>query len=260
MYIEDPNPFVFRIGGFGVRWYGLLLAISIGVGVWYILSESNRRGWDEDAMLTAILSGLLAGIAGARAIFVLTNWSVYSQIPAEIIRIDRGGLSWHGALLGGIIAAWIYLRRKSFNFGAVLDTSVPGLSLGYTLVRIANIFNQEVLGRYSELLGTRHPAQIYGSLIGLLLLLRYFWLQRRDIDLPHGYQFWSYFWWYSILRAVVEETVRANPLYLVQYIDEYWGIGFFTLTHLLTPAMLLVTWYFLDLIRHDSPGLDRQGG
>jgi len=64
-------------------------------------------------------------------------------------------------------------------------------------------------------------------------------------DTPAGYQFWSFFWWYSILRGFIEETFRANPLYGMEYINEHLGIGFTTLTQLATPLLLAFTWYFL---------------
>ena len=249
MYIEDPNPFIFQIGSFGVRWYGFLLASSMAVGVWYLLREVRRRGWDEDRILTALLYSIIMGVVGARAIYVFTNWSTFAADPSRIIRLDQGGLSWHGALIGGILTGWLLVRNQGINFGGALDMTVPGWTLGYTLVRIANILNQEVLGRHAEVLGTRHPAQLYGSAIGLILLIRYFVVQRRDT--PDGYQFWSFALWFSILRAVIEETFRANPLYAIGYISERWGAGLFTLTHLITPPLLILTWYFLNRIWRD---------
>lgn len=250
MYIEDPNPFIFRIGSFGVRWYGFLIAFSIAVGMWYMLREVRKRGWDEDRILTAILYSIIMAVVGARAIYVITNWSAFAAVPSRIIRLDQGGLSWHGALIGGILTGWLVLRNRGINFGKALDLIIPGLTVGYTLVRLANILNQEILGRHAEVLGTRHPAQLYGSAIGLTLLIRYFIVERRDT--PDGYQFWSFALWYSILRAVIEETFRANPLYAVGYINERWGVGLFTLTHLLTPPLLLLAWYFLHRIFRDQ--------
>ncbi|MFO8059789.1 MAG: prolipoprotein diacylglyceryl transferase, partial [Bacillota bacterium] len=174
----------------------------------------------------------------------------FAAAPSRIIRLDLGGLSWHGALLGGVVTGWLVLRRSDINFGAALDLIIPGLTVGYTLVRIANILNQEILGRHAELLGTRHPTQLYGSAIGLILLIRYFVVNRRRT--PDGYQFWSFVLWYSILRAVIEETFRANPLYALGYINQHWGVGLFTLTQLVTPPILLVAWYFLNRILRDD--------
>ncbi|MFO7942101.1 MAG: prolipoprotein diacylglyceryl transferase [Bacillota bacterium] len=247
MYIENPNPFVFQIGDFGVRWYGLAVAVSMAIGIWYIVTEGKRRGWDEDDLYTVSLLILIFGVVGARAVFVLTNLGYFLENPAHIFRGD--GLAWHGALLGGVLSAWIFFRIRGLMFSRAADLAVVGLNVGYVLVRLANITNQEVLGRYSALLGTRHPAQIYGSLIGLALLVRYFVLERHKP--PAGYQFWSWFFWYSVLRAVVEETVRTNPLYAWGYVNEYLGFGFFTMTHLATPFLLALPIFFLWRIRID---------
>jgi len=243
LYLENPNPYIFRLGDFGIRWYGFLLALSMAVGTWYVLRRAQKRGWNEDVIMSALLYSIIMGVVGARAIYVITNWPAFAASPADMIRIDHGGLSWHGGLLGGVGTGWLYLRRAQIDFFAALDLVVPGLTLGYTLVRIANILNQEILGRYAEILGTRHPAQIYGSAIGAILLIRYFLIQRNDP--PSGYQFWSFFFWYSILRALIEETFRANPLYALGYVNEYWGAGLFTLTHLVTPPLLLIVGFFM---------------
>ncbi len=243
MYLEDPNPYIFQLGEFGIRWYGFLLALSMAFGTWYVLRRAQKRGWNEDLVMSALLYSIIAGVIGARAVYVLTNLPAFAANPMDIIRIDHGGLSWHGGLLGGVGTAWLYLRRSSIDFFAGLDLAVPGLTLGYMLVRIANILNQEILGRHAEILATRHPAQIYGSAIGAILLIRYFWVQRYGP--PAGYQFWSFFFWFSVLRALIEETFRANPLYAVGYMDELWGVGLFTLTHLITPPLLVISGYLM---------------
>ncbi len=249
MYVENIDPYVFRLNGFGVRWYGLFLAISIGLGVWYLALEGQRYRWDEDAVLTSALCGIIGGIVGSRLIFVLVHWSRYADTPGEIIRIDHGGLSWHGALLGGVLAAWLYLRHKDICFPSFVDAMVPGLTLGYALVRMATIFNQHGLGRPAEVLGTRHPAQIYAAVFGLILFLRYFYLQR--LQLPAGYQFWSFLWWYTILR-VIHESLREVPLFGLRYLNDHWGIGFTTLAHLVTPLLLGVAWYFMNHYKQQS--------
>ncbi len=248
MYIENPNPFLFQIGEFGVRWYGLAVAASMAIGIWYIITEGKRRGWEEDDLYTISLLILVFGVIGARGVFVLTNLGYFLENPLQIFRGD--GLAWHGAIGGGVLSAWVYMRAKALHFSQAADLAVVGLNVGYILVRLANILNQEVLGRHAEILGTRHPAQIYGSAIGVILLVRYFILERRD--LPAGYQFWSWFLWYSVLRGVVEETVRANPLYAWGYVNEVLGFGFFTMTHLATPLFLALAAFMMARVRRDD--------
>ncbi len=247
MYIENLDPFVFQIGSFGVRWYGLAVATSMAIGVWYIVTEGKRRGWREDDLFNLSLLIIVFGVIGARGGFVLTNLGYFLENPMHIFRGD--GLAWHGALLGGVVSAWIYMRVRGLVFARAADLAVVGLNVGYVLVRLANIVNQEVLGRYAGILGTLHPAQLYGSAIGAILLIRYFVVERRQP--PAGYQFWSWFFWYSVLRGAVEETVRANPLYAWGYVNESLGVGFFTLTQIATPFLLALAAFMLWRIRRD---------
>lgn len=223
------------------------MAVSMAVGLQVFVRHGLRRGFEEDFLYNTVFVALLSGIVGARLVYVLTNWGDYASQPAEILRIDHGGLSWHGGLAGGLLAGWLYAKpRAGAEFWRLADLAVPGLALGYVLVRIGNIFNREVLGLPGDLLPfPRHPAQLYGSAIGLFLLGLNGFLARRHPDAAPGYLFWSFFLWYSVLRGLVEETFRDNPHYLIDVVNPHWGFGFLTMTQIVTPALLLVAWLFL---------------
>ncbi|MEW5785509.1 MAG: prolipoprotein diacylglyceryl transferase, partial [Bacillota bacterium] len=171
-----------------------------------------------------------------------------SANPAEIIRVDHGGLAFHGGLLGGVVSSWIYCKIKNMHWPFLLDLAVPGIALGIILIRVANIFNHEILGRETALLPfDRHPTQIYGSLIGLALLLIHNYLARRRAY-GAGSLFWYFVLFYSLLRGLIEETFRENPLALWGYVNEVLGIGFFTAVHLLTPILVLLAWWMIRRI------------
>ena len=245
MLIEDINPIIVSLGPIAIRWYGLMMAISFILGGYYFVKNGTRQGLAEDSLLTLLLVVLIGGIVGARAVYVLTNLPAYLNSPMEIVRIDRGGLSFHGALLGGLLAARLFAGRHRLDLRRAMDLAVPGLAIGYMLVRIANIFNQEILGRPAELFFfERHPAQIYGSLIGLFSLLLHNYLARKHPGRP-GMLFWAFIFYYSLLRGAVEETFRANPLVLWGYINDAWGAGFFTMTQVATPFILLLAWWMM---------------
>ena len=233
------DPVAFNLGPLEVRWYGLFMALSVLVGTILLNAGARRKGIDGDALVAAALWVVLGGVAGARLMYVATSWGMFRENLWEVLRVDHGGLSFHGALLGGLITGLIALRRNSRLFLAGSDLVVPGLCLGYALVRIGNIFNGEVLGRTATALPfPRHPAQLYGVAIGLVLLA----IHTRDSRLPHaeGSLFWRFVIHYSVLRAVVEETFRENPLFWPVLHSEAHGVGFFTLTQLVTPLALLV--------------------
>lgn len=253
----DLDPLLFQLGPFAVRWYGLMVAVSILIGLQLLVIHGRRRGLGEEYMYGAAMAAIVGGVVGARVLYVATNLPIYLKEPLEIFRVWRGGLSWHGALLGGALLATVVVRRHRASFGVLADLAVPGLCIGYILVRIANIFNQEVLGRMSDFGFGRHPAQLYGSAIGLALLLLNIYLARKPR--PPGWLFWAFIFYYSLLRGVIEETFRDNPLYAWGYVNEALGVGFFTLTHLITPPLMLLAWLLMRRAAESNTGSATDG-
>lgn len=236
----EIDPVLIRLGPFAIRWYGVLMATFIVSGFLYLRRDALKLGYDEDSVFNLGLLATIGGIAGARAVYVLTNWASYAGDPLSIIRIDQGGLSFHGALIGACSLFGWYAWRKGFSVQELFDLVVPGICIGIILVRIGNLINGEVLGRTTELGFDRHPAQLIGAALGLVLLVLHNRAARKRP--PAGFLFWNFVFVYSILRGFIEETVRENPLYAWGYVNETWGIGFFTLTHLITPLAIAIAW------------------
>lgn len=251
MYIENISPVIVEIGPLAIRWYGLMFAISVLTGFYYMRKHGMSKGFNEDFIFNLYIILLLAIIIGARAVFVAANWPYFLENPELIIRIDRGGLAFHGGLLGGILSSWLFCRFKKMNWRTLADLAVPGIAVGIALVRVANIFNQEILGREAALFFfDRHPTQIYGSLIGVFLLLLHNYLARRK-NLKPGYLFWNFVLGYSLLRGLIEETFRENPLAAWGFVSESWGAGFFTTVHLFTPPLVALAMIMLWRIQRD---------
>ncbi|MGQ9532075.1 MAG: prolipoprotein diacylglyceryl transferase [Desulfotomaculales bacterium] len=246
--VVDLNPVAFHVGPLVVRWYGIFMVTAMIVGTVYFVRRGKQQGIHEDLLLNLVLLVLLAGIAGARLLFVLVNfpaWFVHD--PVQVLKLYQGGLAWHGGLGAGLLAGWLYCRARGLNAQRLADLTVPGLALGYMLVRVGNIFNQEVLGRFTALGFERWPTQPIGAAIALVLLARYFLLQRQTP--PAGYQFWSFVFYHQLLRGLVEETLREMPLALPVYLDPYRGIALFTLGQLVTPVILVLAWWFMRRAR-----------
>ena len=251
MYIENISPVIFEIGPLVVRWYGVMFAISFLSGLYFMRKNGLSKGFSDDFIFSLFMVMLLAIIVGARVVFVAANWSYFMERPELIIRVDRGGLAFHGGLLGGIISSWLYCRLKKVSWRTLADLAVPGIAVGIVLVRIANIFNQEILGREALLFAfDRHPAQVYGSLIGILLLLLHNYLARRKNIMP-GQLFWSFILGYTLLRGLFEETFRENPLLVWGFVSETWGSGFFTAVQVFTPPIIALSLYMLWKIKRD---------
>jgi phosphatidylglycerol:prolipoprotein diacylglycerol transferase len=214
------------------------MAVSMAIGIHYFVRRGRHTGVDEDTLYNFALLAILGGVIGARLVYVLTNWSYFAQQPGQIVRVDQGGLSIHGALLGGLVFSLWYAYRRSLPYWALLDGMVPGTVVGVFLVRIGNIFNGEILGHPAGILGgARHPAQVYEMVFALILWVAY-WRQLHT-DPADGVPFWSFVVWYSILRFV-SELFRDNPHYLIDYTNHYLGIGVLTLEQIFTPLVLVL--------------------
>lgn len=244
MVIPGINPYLLRWGPISIRWYGLFMAISLAVGVYTLINWGTERGADEDTLLNASILSIIGGIVGARVIFVATQWSYFAHHLAMIPRIDLGGISIHGGIGGGILTAWLYLRRSKIPLTTMLDFIVPGLATGVILVRIGNIFNQEILGYHALVFGgARHPAQLYGSAIGLIIWIVFLvQTRRRTAD---GVRFWTAILVYSVLRFFVEFAKSQNPHYFIKFFSPYWGLGGITMEQWVTPFIIAIAWWGL---------------
>lgn len=268
------HPVAFSIFGLEIRWYGILMATSILLATLLANRFLNKRGMKGDAVYDAVFACALLGIVGARAGYVLTNWGDYSQNLKEIFQIWHGGLSFHGGIIGGIVGGLIYTRwSKALSFYQLADAVVPGIALGVALVRIGNFMNGDIVGRANhlpfpfsfafpdpsdpaKLLPARHPTEIYGLIVGLILFP---WMlalyKRRFFD---GYVFWSFIMNYSWIRSIIEEPFRDNPLYLKIYLNDNFGIGFLTLTQIVSIPLIYVSWVMVSVLKGKSKSKEPQ--
>ena len=245
MLIPRLSPFAFHIGPIGVHWYGIFMVLAILGGAWYLVERGRELGEDPDQLANITFWTVIAGVVGARLVFVLANDPAWIWTdPVQALKIWDGGLAYDGAVGAGVLALWYQLRKSPLTFNHLIDWMVPGIGLGIFMVRIGNIFNHEVLGRMTAFGFGRWPEQLWGSAIGVILIIRYFWIERYRTP-PPGYQFWSAMFYYALLRGVIGETTRDNPLYLVHYINPHWGIGFLTLMQIFTPPILVFTGWMM---------------
>src|SRR5438094_827655 len=104
------DPVVFRYSSILVRWYGLMIAAGIALGILVALREARRRGVDVDATYNAALAAIVGGIFGARLFHVLDRIDFYLQNPSSMLAVQQGGLAMWGAIVGGGLAAALYCR------------------------------------------------------------------------------------------------------------------------------------------------------
>jgi phosphatidylglycerol:prolipoprotein diacylglycerol transferase len=275
------NPTMIKVGPLRIQWYGFLLTLAIFIGFELAKRRLKAWGFDPERFETVAFFAVVFGVVGARLGYVLTSPGYFLENPVEILYIWHGGLSFHGAILGGALVFLYYHKKKGYPLWPYLDAATPGVALGIIAGRIGNLMNgSDTVGRLTtlpigftwpewakgfpgicpgiddisqvyrcqELLrGPVHLTQIYGALVGLILLpLSFYWLRKKPF---YGYAFWQFLLWYSVLRSLLEEPFRLNPLWLPVYRNDELGIGLFTATQVISLPLVLFFLYMLRRLR-----------
>ena len=144
------NPVIFSIGGFSLRWYGVIVMLGVIVASLIIEREIRRRGENGERIWDVLVWVLPIGIIGARLWYVVNATiggnSYYMDNPIQIINIPQGGLHIFGGFLFGAIVLLTYLRRNKLDAWLFLDAAGPAMLIGQAIGRIANFINQELYG------------------------------------------------------------------------------------------------------------------
>jgi prolipoprotein diacylglyceryl transferase len=232
------DPYVFRLGSFQPRWYGLILVIAIAAGVWMARRGFARRGLDPERVVPIAIAAVLLGFVGARVEHVVTDWKPFGAIPQNAFIIWRGGLGIYGGIIGGMIGAAIGCRLLRLPFWVVADCAAPAVVLGQAIGRFANYANQELYGHPSSLpwairidnpvppyLPGRsfQPAFLYEAIWDLIVLAILLWFTRRlGGRIRPGTVFALYATLYAAGRLVIERIRIDHTTYLLGQRVEIW--------------------------------------
>jgi phosphatidylglycerol:prolipoprotein diacylglycerol transferase len=245
------SPEIVRIGPLALRWYGLMYLVGYVVGYRLALARIARGATSlTRGQLDSLIAYLVVGmLVGARVIYVLVyDPAEYRAHPAEIFAVWRGGLSFHGAILGMSVGCAMCAHRFRLSILDITDTVAlcgsPGLFFG----RIGNFINGELYGRPSDvpwamifpsdpLHVPRHPSQLYEALAeGVLLPLLLWLLDRRatasGVTRP-GLLTGSFLIGYGMLRFLLEFTRQPDA-------QLGFVVGGLSMGQLLSTAMLIV--------------------
>ncbi|WP_088240060.1 prolipoprotein diacylglyceryl transferase [Calothrix rhizosoleniae] len=245
----SPGPILVKLGAITIRWYGLLIATAVLIGVNLSQYLAKRRHVNPDLLSDLAIWLVIGAIPGARLYYVIFEWQKYVSHPEQIIAIWQGGIAIHGAIIGGAIAALIFAKLNRVSFWQLADLVAPSLILGQAIGRWGNFFNSEAFGSPTDLpwklyipLVRRppelanfeyfHPTFLYESLwnVMVFLLLMFIFLRglRNKSKLKVGTLALLYLPTYSLGRLWIEglrtDSLMLGPLKMAQVISLV-GIG-----------------------------------
>jgi phosphatidylglycerol:prolipoprotein diacylglycerol transferase len=184
------DPVAISIGPVNVHWYGLMYLVGF-LAAWYL---GRRRalpgsGWDARLVSDLVFYGALGAVLGGRIGYVLFyDLAAVIADPLRALRIWEGGMSFHGGLLGAIVAMALFARSSGKRFFEVADFAAPLVPIGLCAGRIGNFINGELWGRVSEVPWAmvfadpraggfpRHPSQLYEALLEGAVLFAVLWI------------------------------------------------------------------------------------
>ncbi|MGH6717740.1 MAG: prolipoprotein diacylglyceryl transferase [Alphaproteobacteria bacterium] len=222
------DPVLIAIGPFALRWYALAYVAGLVLGWWLVRALVRRdpagiTTTDIDDFLTWATVGVIVG--GRLGYVVVYNLPYFAANPAEILAVWRGGMSFHGGLVGVVVALIVFARRRRIGLLALADRVACAAPIGLLFGRLANFINGELYGRVTDVPWgvvfpgggplPRHPSQIYEALLeGLVLLavMQALWRSGPLRSRP-GRLTGVFLVGYALARAAVE-TVREPDFQL----------------------------------------------
>lgn len=153
MYYPEIDPVIVSLGPLAVRWYGLSYLAAFASAWWLMMWRvRNRPGnFDAQAVSDVVFYGALGAVIGGRlGSVIFYNFSHFLDNPLYLLRIWEGGMSFHGGLIGAIVALWLFGRRTGRGFFEVTDFVAPAVPIGLGCGRLGNFANTELPGRATE--------------------------------------------------------------------------------------------------------------
>jgi phosphatidylglycerol:prolipoprotein diacylglycerol transferase len=221
-----------HLGPIIIHFYALIIIAGILLATTLSMRRAKQYGQDPEIVLDMFTWVILAGVVGARLWHILTpsptlaasgiTTMYYLTHPLEAIDLTKGGLGIVGAVAGGVLALFIFVRRKKMNFATWLDIFAPGLLLAQAIGRWGNFVNQELYGAPTNLpwaifideahrlpgfegVAYYHPTFLYESLWNVAGVLLMLWLSKRFFDrFKPGDIFLCYLIIYPVGRYLME--------------------------------------------------------
>ncbi|MCZ1181888.1 prolipoprotein diacylglyceryl transferase [Shouchella clausii] len=219
--IEPIDRVFVQLGPIAIYWYAVLILLGVAIGYLMARRESVKRGLPQETFADLLVWALPISILSARAYYVIFRWEQFADNPISVFYLREGGIAIHGALIGAVITAIVFAKKRGLSFWKIADVAAPSILIGQAIGRWGNFVNQEVYGaevtreflegmflpdwiiNQMYINGTYYqPTFLYESLwnvLGVVVLLLL-----RKANLRQGELFLSYVIWYSVGRFVIE--------------------------------------------------------
>jgi len=223
MFTNNFDPVAFQIFSFEIRWYSLAYIIGILLGWLYckqkLIKDKILYNLFDD-FITYLIIGIILG--GRFGYVLFYNLGYYLQNPIEILMIWNGGMSFHGGLLGVIIAALFFSKKHKLNHFMFLDLVALTAPIGIFFGRIANFINSELYGRATDVPWSvkfilvdnikRHPSQLYEAFFeGIILFLLLAHITKKGLLKKPGLISGLFLIFYSLFRFIIEFFRSPDP-------------------------------------------------
>lgn len=225
MKISYPiiDPVLVHLGPLEIRWYGLMYLFGFALAYFIVRSELRRKKGpipveNADDLLFSMILGLLIG--GRVGYVLFYNLPAYAAAPWEIVAVWHGGMSFHGGLIGMVLAAWWFARKHHVRVLELTDLAALAAPPGLMLGRLGNFINGELFGRVTTAPWgivfpgggnlPRHPSQLYESFFEGPVLFTILWVLRRKTRRP-GELLCAFLVLYGTFRFTIEFFREPDP-------------------------------------------------
>jgi phosphatidylglycerol:prolipoprotein diacylglycerol transferase len=248
----DIDPEIIRVGPFAVRWYGVMYLLGFASSYMLVNLQirKKRLPLDKDFVSSLYSYAIIGLLIGARLGYVIFyDLDLYIHKPLEVFAIWHGGMSFHGGLIGCLVAGLLFSRKNRIDFWQTADLVIVTAPIGLGLGRIGNFINGELYGRVSNVPWAmvfpaggplpRHPSQLYEFLLEGVLLFIILW-KAKDHAPRTGFLTALFLVLYGLFRFLLEFFRQPDPQ--VGFV-----IGFLTMGQILSTVMILagLAIYFL---------------
>jgi phosphatidylglycerol:prolipoprotein diacylglycerol transferase len=248
IYHHNLNPAIFKLGPLEPRWYAVMYLVGFAVSYFMIARnpKSKAVGLTQDDIMDWLTYGFFGVMLGGRLGYVLFyNLQMYLQNPLDILAIWKGGMSFHGGMLGVILASYLYFRKKKLPVATMWDIVALPVPLALMFGRLGNFINGELWGKPTD--GSwgvvfansgggdmpRHPTQLYEAFLEGILLFAILWGANKFLKLKPGSLGGLFLLLYGLGRSVVEFYRLPDA-----HIGYLYG-GWLTMGHMLCLPMIL---------------------